>query len=305
MPLGLYLFLLLLLCTAAPVAALCLIIQSRKLRKVRRPIRSHIFRTAGRSLSDRIAEHNDSLLLWILVASFAPVAAAFTGALQVNFSRPVPAAPAVIGLLVASLFALPVGWYLIRLALRLADHRRALNAEHLVAEHLHDLARAGCYIFHDLAPSKTWNIDHIIVTPDSVLVIETCARTAPNASSPGQRDPEVTFDGATLYPPHPSDRQSLEQAVRNADYIRTFLSEALCEPVKVEPVLALPGWTVRRKAPGNVLVLHPREIRALARTRGARGSHLCSSSHPVSPATAARMSQLAFALDLKSRDVEF
>ena len=78
--------------------------------------------------------------------------------------------------------------------------------------------------------------------------------------------------------------------------MRDFLNKALCEPVKVEPVLALPGWMVRRTGRGPVYVVNPKEIRALVRARGIQ---------TITPAQTKRMQQIAFALEQKCRDVEF
>jgi hypothetical protein len=182
------------------------------------------------------------------------------------------------------------------MARKLARDRDDFQGERMVAEHLHDLSRAGCYVFHDLTPEGTWNIDHIVVTPESVLVIESVFRRVGRA-----REMEVVFDGAMLRFPDETNGEAIERAVRSAEYIRAFLSEAMCEPVRVEAVVALPGWIVRSKGRGTVLVVNPKEIRALARTRGARGSHL---GWGISAQDTERMGQIAFALDLKCRDAE-
>jgi len=128
-----------------------------------------------------------------------------------------------------------------------------------------------------------------------VLVVETKTRRMRKR----RNDPaahEVVFDGLQLHFPQWSDTYGLQQAERNADWVRDFLGKALSEPVKVEPVLALPGWMVRRKGRGPVCVVNPKEVRALVRTRG---------SQTISPEQTKRMRQIAFALEQKCRDVEF
>src|SRR6185503_12941995 len=91
-------------------------------------------------------------------------------------SQPVSASSAISGAIFALLIAAPAGWYVVRLALKLSDYRLGLSGERLVSQYLQALARDGCYVFHDLAPSKTWNIDHIVVAPGIVFVIETKTR---------------------------------------------------------------------------------------------------------------------------------
>ena len=189
----------------------------------------------------------------------------------------------------------PFGWRFLVIGKRYINHQLGLSGERAVAEQLQELVRRGCHVFHDLQPDKTWNIDHIIVAPECVLVVETKTRRM-RENGNGTAAHEVIFDGQQLHFPHWSDTHSLKQAERNAGWMRNFLGKALSEPVKVEAVLALPGWMVRRKGRGNVYVVNPKEVRALVRARG---------SHAISDTQKKRMNQIVFALEQKCRDVEF
>jgi hypothetical protein len=106
----------------------------------------------------------------------------------------------------------------------------------------------------------------------------------------------VTFDGKQLNFPEGWDRDGLDQAERNAKWVREYLAKAMSEPVKVEPVLTLPGWWIDRKGCGAVHVVNPKQIRQLVSERGGR---------QITGEEEKRMKQIAHALSEKCRDVEF
>ena len=266
-----------------------------RVRGIRRPVKERMLRPAGTSLSERVEDLSGSLLLWFMMAVLAPMSAVISVALGVSLKTPVPAPKAWLALFLATTAFIPFAWRFLVLFRCYTNHQLGLSGERAVAEQLQELARMGCYIFHDLQPDKTWNIDHIVVAPESVLVVETKTRRMRGRGSENAAH-EVVFDGRELHFPNWSDRRGLQQAERNASWVRDFLGKALGERVKVEPVLALPGWMVKRKGRGAVYVVNPKEIRALVRARGI---------HAISPEQEKRMKQIAFALEQKCRDVEF
>lgn len=277
------------------VGAMALWRWSRDLRGIRRPVREKMLRPPGNSLREQLEKLDDDFVGPFLFAVILPPTVGVLIGLKTALYRPLPASDAVAGLILGLLFWVPSCWWLSRVIRKRGDHFLGYQGEVLVAENLQELARQGCYIFHDLQPEKSWNIDHIVVAPDSVLVVETKTRRK-RSQSDDRAAHEVTFDGRVLHFPGWSDTHGLEQAERNAAWVRDYLSKALAEPVKVEPVLALPGWWVRRKGRGKVYVVNPKEVRALVRGRGGQ---------MISPEKAKRMQQIAYALEQKCRDVEF
>jgi hypothetical protein len=270
-------------------------VQTRKIQKIRRPVKERMLRSAGTSLRQRLEDLNEQCAWAFISCAVVPIVIALAVVLQVSFTQPVPLGRAMAGGILALIPALPLAWHLRKLARKVSDHNLGLSGELAVSEHLQELARAGCYIFHDLQPEKTWNIDHIVVAPESVLVIETKTRRM-RESGGAQPAHEVIFDGSQLHFPQWSDAHGLAQAERNAGWVRDYLAKALSEVVKVEAVLTLPGWMVRRRGRGKVCVVNPKEMPALVRTRGA---------HHIRPDQQKRMRQIAFALEQKCRDVEF
>lgn len=295
MPLGLFLLLLYLGTIGLLAAAVFSLLWTRRARGFRRPVKERMLRPAGNSLAEKVSELGENALMWCLMAVLLPVVVATILVLGVEWTTRIPSAKALGAALIAIALFVPLAWRFIVIGKRYVNHQLGLSGERAVAEQLQELVRMGCYIFHDLQPAKTWNIDHIVVTPESVLVVETKTRRMRKRGNDTAAH-EVVFDGRQLHFPQWSDTHGLQQAERNAGWVRVFLGKALGEPVKVEPVLALPGWMVRRKGRGPVYVVNPKEVRALVRARG---------SQTISPTQTKRMSQIAFALDQKCRDVEF
>lgn len=267
----------------------------RRKRGYRRPVKERMLRPAGNSLAEKVSELGESGALWLALAVIVPVMTGTSLVQGIEWKTPLPSSKVWSAAVVAIVLFIPLAWRFLIIGKRYINHQLGLSGERAVAEQLQELARMGCYVFHDLQPEKTWNIDHIVVAPESVLVVETKTRRMRDRGKDAPAH-EVVFDGRKLHFPEWTDTHGLQQAERNAGWVRDFLSKALSEPVKVEPVLTLPGWMVRRKGSGTVYVVNPKEVRALVRARGI---------HAISPEQQKRMKQIAFALEQKCRDVEF
>jgi hypothetical protein len=169
------------------------------------------------------------------------------------------------------------------------------RGELCAGQELNQLLREGCFVFHDVPGDGSWNIDHVVVAPTGVFAIETKTRRKP-LSVPGRKNYEVVFDGKSLEFPTWRDTHGIDQAKANARWLAKFLSGALAEPVKVTPVLTLPGWFVSSRvglADAGILVLALKALRKVLLDR--RGSSL----------TDRQMEQIAHQLDQRCRDVEF
>jgi hypothetical protein len=110
-----------------------------------------------------------------------------------------------------------------------------------------------------------------------------------------QDDPknEVIFDGSTLAYPWGDERFGIDQAKKRAAYLAGWLKKQLGEDISVQPVLALPGWMVRRKGKSDLRVISGREVANLFRDEDKK--------QRLDPQTAQRVAAL---LDQKCRDVE-
>jgi hypothetical protein len=140
------------------------------------------------------------------------------------------------------------------------------RGERLTAQYLQPLIGDGYYIFHDI-PMGDYNVDHAIVGPKGVYAIET--KTRRKRMSAGANRAKVLYDGKTLtYPECPPERYGLDNAVDRAKGLQKFLSSAVGESVSVSPILALPGWYIKRTGKGLPPVINPQSIPKFVRKYG-------------------------------------
>jgi hypothetical protein len=138
---------------------------------------------------------------------------------------------------------------------------RGLRAELATAQHLQALMAEGCLVFNDL-PCDGFNIDHVVIGPRAVFAVETKSRYKP--SEKGKDSARVQYDGKRLRFPSHQETKPIEQARAQARWLATHLAGAAGEPVRVVPVVALPGWYVELSKEGSradVLVANPKNVR--------------------------------------------
>lgn len=135
-----------------------------------------------------------------------------------------------------------------RLADDLRNWRFGLRGEQAVAESLADkgVAAAGYVAFHDVPGEGDWNIDHVVVGPGGVFVLETKARPRRKATR-AQEEHVVFFDSKVLEFPWCYDDQAAEQVERNAHWAQEFLAGFGPKDLVIQPVIVVPGWWVESK----------------------------------------------------------
>lgn len=131
--------------------------------------------------------------------------------------------------------------------------RLGFLGEMVVGQQLEGLRSRGYRVYHDL-PEKGYNIDHVLIGPGGVFVIETKTR-----SKPAQGNAEVIYDGkSVLVDGWAPDRDPIKQVQACADRVREVLLTSTGKKPKVRPVVLYPGWWVTRQAKDvNVWVLNP------------------------------------------------
>lgn len=142
------------------------------------------------------------------------------------------------------------------------------DAELAVGQELDQLMRQGAATFHDI-PADNFNIDHAVISSAGVFAIETKGFTKPKQGR-GKADAMVVFDGKVLKFPTWITKEPLEQAERQAAWLAKWLTSAIGSPVRVVPVVALPGWFVERTGRGDVRVFSGKELAGLLKSRGAQ-----------------------------------
>ena len=221
-----------------------------KRRKTRPPLETKLLRGPGETLRKRMAEYDESLPIRMLAAAAVPLAVAGLTGLLIGFLAPRVGLPVWAWYGLWALAFLGSLYPTVRWVLRDLDHYRAYRlgyfGERVVGEKLNELVGHGYAVFQDVpgqGQTKPFNLDHVAVGPSGVAVIETKTRRKGRAR-PGYKDHEVTYDGQQLIWPWGEDRYGLEQALRNADWLRKWIFDRTGIDTPVKPILALPGWYV-------------------------------------------------------------
>lgn len=223
--------------------------------KRRHPFKRAPLNTPGESLVEYYyVELMSKAWLWATIVGILLAFAVFEWVRWFMSALPRPILFTVLALLFAIIGAIKLK--------RLFQVRRriclAIEGEKTVAECLDPLKTAGYYVFHDIVETvgrRTFNIDHVLIGPTGVYVIETKAR-----SKPVGRDARVVYDGQNLrVDGSPEDRDPIVQVKALADHVRGLLNEHTDIRPRIRPVVLFPGWFVERKCTDeDVWVLEPK-----------------------------------------------
>jgi len=250
------LLILILVFFVGPVLMLGLLWLSKWRRKrsgKRPPFQDQLLRSPGERLRGEIADISDEFSAYMMSASSVPL---FLYCLYLTEIGKVPTFWLwIIGVAFAILFI----WKILTLLNCRKDLRLGLAGEMATGEELNRLMLDGYRVYHDF-PAERFNIDHILVGSSGVFAVETKARSK---GSRGNRmdEAKVIYDGERLSFPSWVTREPIDQAKAQATWLSKWLSSAVGDPVKVSPMVALPGWYIERKSPDGVAVLNPKEVR--------------------------------------------
>jgi hypothetical protein len=148
------------------------------------------------------------------------------------------------------------------------DYLDGIAAERATAQALAPLTSRGCAIYHDI-PAGTFNLDHVVVGPSAVFMIEAKSRRKP--AGRGKEKAAAKFDGQSVVFPDWRETRMLDQARSQTRWLSDYLYRKTGERVPVEPVLALPGWFVTTSVPStDVHVINPAIHSFMADDRGRR-----------------------------------
>jgi hypothetical protein len=137
---------------------------------------------------------------------------------------------------------------------RRSNLRLALDCELAVGQELNQLMLQGCHVYHDF-PAEKFNIDHVVVSPQGVLAVETKGRAKPNKKR-GTAEATVVYDGNGLKFPGWFEKEPIEQAKRQAKWLSSWLSSSVGDSVVVHSVLVLPGWYIEREKPADIVIFN-------------------------------------------------
>lgn len=217
----------------------------------RSPLTSKLLNQPGDGIRQRMEKHDEAFAE--ALAGVVAVGPVFLAAwLMVRVDRAVPDWSQMRygwgDLILFAAAAVMLGWTVRSLVVHARERRKyqdGLTAEIAVAQSLNRLMGQGAVVFHDF-PADKFNIDHIVVGRGAVFAIETKSRRKP--AEKGRESARVIYDGKRLQFPTHAEEAPLGQAARQAKWLEDFLGRGVGEPVRVIPVVALPGWYVETKA---------------------------------------------------------
>ena len=109
-------------------------------------------------------------------------------------------------------------------------------------------------VFHDV-PTNSFTIDHVVVTPRGIFVVETRART-PAIGTDGRELKQVFVERERLRFPHWQERRPLHKTPQAVSWLSEWLEQQCGVPIPVRGMLVLPGWEVdTRDAANDVSVI--------------------------------------------------
>ncbi|WP_447554829.1 nuclease-related domain-containing protein [Vreelandella sp. EE22] len=164
--------------------------------------------------------------------------------------------------LLSTLLVVTFSLLLIRDYQRIRRLKLGLACDLAVGQELERLIRPEAhpyYVFHDV-PTDSFTIDHVVVTPHGVFVVETRARTLA-LSADGKELNQVVVERERLRFPHWQERRPLHKTRQGVSWLTGWLEKRCGVPVKVKGVLVLPGWEVdTSEASPDVLVVSGEQL---------------------------------------------
>jgi hypothetical protein len=213
-------------------------------------------RPAGESTRLQLEKYSEKLNEWLLGISAVPV----VFALGLTFQKQTTFVSITLFFLVVAVFAAVAQRRIRWLLDKRRRYRLGFEGERYVAAELNELMADGFRVFHDV-PFDKYNLDHVLVGPSGVFVVETKTRRKP-ISDKGKKQYKVIFDGEALRYPTGRDTDGLDQLRRNQQSLSKWLSAATADRIDARGILTIPGWWVEQTARADVQCLNPGQIRA-------------------------------------------
>ncbi|WP_447527302.1 nuclease-related domain-containing protein [Vreelandella sp. TE19] len=164
--------------------------------------------------------------------------------------------------LLSTLLVVAFSLLLIRDYQRIRRLKLGLACELAVGQELERMIRPEAhpyYVFHDV-PTDSFTLDHVVVTPQGVFVVETRARTLA-INTQGKEDNQVAVERERLRFPHWQERRPLHKTRQGVAWLSQWLEQRCGVPVKVKGVLVLPGWEIdTSEAAPDVMVVSGEQL---------------------------------------------
>lgn len=223
----------------------------------RSPLKKAPLRNPGESLSEEIDRQINERAMYYAVMILVILALVFFEWYRWVFKLPISP---MLYTFIAIPFVAFCCYKFISIIRETRNLRLGLSGEKAVGQYLEKLRAFGCRIYHDIPPEGKGmsNIDHLIVCPQGIFVVETKARSKPGA---GESIVSITPDNKLLFNGQEPDRDAVAQIQALRDWLRRMLKETTSRDFPVRGIITIPGWFVRGKpdVPG-LWILNPKGI---------------------------------------------
>ncbi|MDV6318182.1 nuclease-related domain-containing protein [Chromohalobacter sp. HP20-39] len=220
------------------------------------PYDGHTLREPAQSLRDRLDRAYAALFLDGALGPIITLAPLVYGMGRMLFANQHSWLEWALYGLLTTLLALVLCFRLIRDVQRIRRLKLGLACELAVGQELERLIRPEAhpyFVFHDV-PTDSVAIDHVVVTPHGVFVVEVSARTPP-LDITGETRTQVVVAGQRLRFPGWRERQSLAHTRMATSWCRQWLTRHSLGNVAVQGVLVLPGWDVEIDEPPSEIMV--------------------------------------------------
>ena len=233
-------------------------------RKERPPEKFKLLRGPGETLRRRVLRLDENLFWYFVAGALVPLVLAWCVLIvAIRLPKNLILIGAVLALLVLVVALIVAATVLLRLMRRRRNDFLGYLGERAVAESLDTLREKGYRVFHDVNANgreRNFNLDHVVVGPTGVAVIETKTRRKRRMCREGRKSHEVVFDGKRLLWPWGDDTCGCDQVVALADWLRKWIEKRTALRIDPKPILAFPGWWVTERAVAGFRVANPKML---------------------------------------------
>ena len=199
------------------------------------PLKSKPLRNPGQSLDEelqRVLDDQVTPYFW-----FAAVLSLLAALEWFGYLRNAPRQPVVFTTVAGA--AVVIGAFrLWQLRKRVQRLKLGRDGERAVGQFLERLRASGAIVYHDV-PGEGFNLDHVVISPQGIFVIETKTWSKP---SPNAR---IGFAGSgLLVNGRAPERDPVAQVQGEAKWLRRVLQESTGKQLPVRGVILFPGWFV-------------------------------------------------------------
>ena len=217
-----------------------------------------LLRLPGQSATDELNEIIDSKVdghLFMIAASVMLIL--FTWVVHFEKVEPNPYVVTLTALILILVSSLKLRKY----KRDIINLKQGIKGERYVGQILEGLRADGYQVFHDIV-AESFNLDHVIIGPAGIFVIET--KTWGNKAEIGS----AKYDGKTLYlNNHPVPRNPIMQSLGSARWLSDTLRKSTGTQFRVKPLIALPSKFIKSEVnkvleKEGVYMLNPKNIKA-------------------------------------------